>query len=348
MAPRPGSREGSINTQPRLSRQNSASTAHTNVFSDEYALDSSASLGGSTPVDSLHDSLDITLGPRENLIDEHTRATPRSAVPTPLVNLRASSSTPRNPSQANLAFLPHRPNQSLALSDASTTRSLSVSSRISMPRAHSPYNGPTAPSHPYAMYPQVTRASSIASASTVRPMERPFVAQGGPEHPYAMYQNNVPEDDDEPSSSVPLTLPAMASSFQESRSSGNDTGDIVGRDGHVETLPPYTRYADNVLDKGDMADIDRTRSAVIAVDDTPTEASTDPSTTPLTPRGAEAFEDAQARKEGWRIRAKRRKCCGIPCWIVVGVVTIILGATAVGGIIGGVIGTKQGVEKAEA
>ena len=178
-------------------------------------------------------------------------------------------------------------------------------------------------------------------------MERPFVPQGGPEHPYAMYQNTVPEEDDEPSSNVPLAFPGMSSSFQGSRSSGNETGDIVGTDGHVETLPPYTRYADNVVDKGDMAQIDQPRTAVVESSPTSTDSPNDQSATELTRTGVEVMEDAEARKEGWRTRAKRRKCCGAPCWMVVVLVTVVLIAAAVGGIIGGVIGNEKGVKHGE-
>lgn len=178
-------------------------------------------------------------------------------------------------------------------------------------------------------------------------MEGPFVSQGGPEHPYAMYQNTVPEEDDESSPSIPLAFPGATSSFQGSRSSGNDTGDIVGTDGHVETLPPYTRYADNSIAKGDMAEIDSPQTVVLETESTPIDHPTDRSTSELTPMGVEAVEDAEARKEGWRTRAKRRKCCGIPCWMALAVLAVVVIAAAAGGIIGGVIGNKQGVKHAE-
>jgi hypothetical protein len=163
-----------------------------------------------------------------------------------------------------------------------------------------------------------------------------------------MYQNTVPEEDDEPSPNGSLSFPGVNASFQGSRSSGNDTGDIVGTDGHVETLPPYTRYADNVVAKGDMAEFNRSETAVSVSDATPTDPPTNRSVTQLTPTGVEAVEDAEARKEGWKTRAKRRRCCGVPCWIVSLVVIVVFIATALGGIIGGVIGNRQGVERVEA
>jgi hypothetical protein len=162
-----------------------------------------------------------------------------------------------------------------------------------------------------------------------------------------MYQNTVPEEDDETSTNLPLAFPGANSSIQGSRSSGNDTGDIVGTDGHVESLPPYTRYADNVLAKGDMADIDQPRAAVVEAESTPTDPASGQSATELTPIGTRAIEDAEARKEGWRARAKRRRCCGLPCCIVLAVCAVVFIATAVGGIIGGVIGNGKGEERAE-
>lgn len=163
-----------------------------------------------------------------------------------------------------------------------------------------------------------------------------------------MYQNTVPEEDDGSSANVPLGFPTMNSRLREgSRTFGNDTGDIVGTDGHVESLPPYTRYADNVVAKGDMAEIEQPGTAVVESESSPTDPSAPDSTTELSRTGAEAVEDAEARKEGWRTRIKRRKCCGLPCGIVLLIIVIVCIAAAIGGIIGGIIGNKQGAESAE-
>jgi hypothetical protein len=164
-----------------------------------------------------------------------------------------------------------------------------------------------------------------------------------------MYQNTVPEEEDDTAnqSHIPLGVSGMGATLHGSSSSGDDTGDIVGSDGHVERLPPYTRYADNVVAKGDMAQLEQSVSPTVDTGSASTEPSTDRSTTELGPTGAEAFADAEARKEGWREKAKRRKCCGIPCWMVVFVITVFLIAATAGGIIGGVIGNRAGVEHGE-
>lgn len=191
-------------------------------------------------------------------------------------------------------------------------------------------------------------------------MERPFISQGGPEHPYGMYQNTVPEEDDDDvatSSGMGATFvgaPAVASSFAGgSSSSGNDTGDIVGSDGHVEQLPPYTRYADNVVAKGDMADINRdaptheqqspslTEASALSPNSSSSEAEINPSPTQ---------EESQeiARKEGLYERSKRRKCCGIPLIILVLLIAVIIVSAAVGGVVGGIVGNRKGADHAKA
>ena len=193
-------------------------------------------------------------------------------------------------------------------------------------------------------------------------MERPFVQQGGPEHPYAMYQNTVPEEDDDEteagsSNSVPVPLlgaPGLASSFAGgSSSSGNDTGDIVDRDGHVEQLPPYTRYADNIIAKGDMAQINRnpsvsaeqpspslTDSSLLSPNQSGSEAE-------INPRHSAQEEQEIASKEGFYERSKRRKCCGIPVIIVFLLAAIILTSATVGGVVGGIIGNRKGADHAK-
>lgn len=207
------------------------------------------------------------------------------------------------------------------------------------------------------MYPQVTRASSIASGSTVQPGERPFVPQGGPEHPYSMYQNAVPEEEDDDESHIipPLVFPGLGTSYQtSSTSSGNDTGDIVGSDGHVEQLPPYTRYADNVVAKGDMADINQNPSATDSP--SPSTVNTTTTLTPdqttsesgLNPAAAEREQEEVARKEGLYERSKKRKCCGIPVVILVLLIIVIIVSGAVGGVVGGVVGNRKGVDHAKA
>ncbi|RMZ92079.1 hypothetical protein DV736_g664, partial [Chaetothyriales sp. CBS 134916] len=357
---RPRSRPSLGNS--RLSRQTSTHSRASNVFSDEHAY----SDGEITPDEGSPES--PTLAPyRGSSPPNVTTAIPRSSLALSFTQNDRLSYTSSRGGPSGSTPLPHPAVAAAATnSDATTQRTLSSSSRFSIPRPQSPYRGPTAPSQPYALYPQVTRASSIASESTIRPAEQAFVAQGGPEHPYAMYQNTVPEeaddnsgDEDESSQHlrvVPLGFSSGPSTFGDrSTSSGNDTGDIVGSDGHIEQLPPYSRFADNVIAKGDMASIDTPSTTLVVTSTSQSEhtASTGDESEPGQGVGMNAVarepmeEDEQvARKENWLAKSKRRKCCGLPLLTIIILGFAIFAAAALGGIIGGVIGNQKGTDRA--
>ncbi len=221
-----------------------------------------------------------------------------------------------------------------------------------MPRAQSPYVGATGPSHPYAMYPQVTRASSVASESTLRP-DTGFIVPTVPEHPYAMYpQNTVPEEEDVPpvSTLIPLGFPGMGQAYQHrTRTAGNYIADIVGADGHIEELPPYTRYPDAGVAKESLAHIE------IPV----TGQGADRSDIPMSPQSTmERFSDndvalntaasrsagsqsEKSLKDRWRETGRRRVLCGLPCWVLLVMIAAMILVGAIGGVIGGVVGTNK-------
>lgn len=243
-------------------------------------------------------------------------------------------------------------------------RALSTSSRLTISRSESPYNGPSAPSHPYAMYSQMTRAPSVASQSTFRSFpESSFAARPRPEHPYHMYPQNTveAEDEDITANGIPLGFPRGTQFQPSSGGSSSEVGDIIGSDGHIEQLPPYTRYADNTVAKGNMDDINGRRlSRASRTSRAPTQASASTlnyvppletaSTTLLQPR--EQFEqdteEQIAKKEGWRDRATKRTIFGMPVWGVILIVLSVLFSAIIGGVVGGIIGNKQGAERAYA
>jgi hypothetical protein len=140
---------------------------------------------------------------------------------------------------------------------ASTVSNDTTSSFI-MSRTVSPFQGPSRPTHPYAMYPQGTGVPSpvLSVASTVRLPDRAFVGASGPAHPYGMYpQNTVPEGvdigDSAPVLSIPVGFPGLGQNYQRRLGpEGEEAGDIIGPDGHTEQLPPYTRYPDGIPPKG--------------------------------------------------------------------------------------------------
>jgi hypothetical protein len=213
--------------------------------------------------------------------------------------------------------------------------------------------GATGPSHPYGMYPQITRTSSIASASTVRPVERAFIAPGGPEHPYAMYpQNTVPEEDDVSlaQASIPLGFPGMGQQYQRiAETRRDDIADIVGSDGHVEELPPYTRYADGLAPKERLASLRGVTLPPVVHRDVP--MSPQSSRTRFSATGVELNSATSAElgsdssgsfKEKIKQKSKQRVCGGIPFWFIFVIVGVLLLGVVIGAIIGGVVGSRKG------
>ncbi|KAJ9610589.1 hypothetical protein H2200_005366 [Cladophialophora chaetospira] len=341
MARRPPSRRSMSMEEANTSRRSSTRT-NPNVFSDQYAVDRD-SLGPPSPSGSIDSR------PEELSLDQPRE--PREYIPPGLPGNTLSPNRASVTKRAMPAEYSGHPSRALSTSSRSFSdprRSLSTSSRFSIPRAQSPYRGPTAPSQPYGAYSQVTRASSVISDSTFRPQDLPFIPNGGPEHPYSMYPQNTVPDDDSSEAHVGLEFPGLGRPLQRaSRSPGNEVGDIVGTDGHIEQLPPYSRYADNVIAKGDMARIDPQRS-VTEESTTPTATSTAPiaeasgSDVELTAMGSRSAEDEVARKEGMSEKRRRRTFCGLPLWTVLIVVAIVVMAAVTGGVVGGVVGNQHG------
>lgn len=189
--------------------------------------------------------------------------------------------------------------------------------------------------------------------------ETPFVPRGGPEHPYALYtQNTVPEEEDEDitAGGIPVGFPGAANYQRPAGSSNSEVGDIVGSDGHVEQLPPYTRYADNTVAKGNMEHLDRaeptvtaesssssSQAAAAAAPEAPSEST---SAERLQPTEPFDVEGEQARKEGWRRTAQKKMCGVMPLWCLLVIIVVIIIAGTIGGVIGGVVGNQQGAARA--
>lgn len=342
----------SIMSPPRsISSSGSRSSnrmSNPNVFDDENELESLETPGNS-PFDADDDTTPTSASPLVH------NAAPNI---TSLNNPNPTASTPQQRCSASrkssgvrdaVSSTPNRSTSRASNTFSDIHRASSTSSRFSMPRSQSPYVGATGPSHPYGMYPQITRASSTASASTVRPVERPFMAPSGPEHPYAMYsQNTVPEEDDVSlaQANIPLGFPGMAQQYQrENETRREDIADIVGSDGHVEELPPYTRYANEAAPKESPP----SARAMPVPTATPAEI---PLSLPSQPtqhadhvvelnttasRNAESASSGSF-KEKIKRKGKKRLCCGLPFCVIIGV--LLLGVI-IGAIIGGVVGSGK-------
>jgi hypothetical protein len=348
----PEARDQPSTSIPRLSlpQLTSIRIPNPNIFSDEYALDPLDISASSSPVSPIPPSenepaFDIFSTPRASTEDN------RSLPDAPSISNRPNS-TLKRPREVQDAT-PRRSISAASNAESITHRTSSTSSRFSMTRSQSPYIGASGPSHPYAMYPQVTRASSIASASTIRPAERAFIPPTGPEHPYAMYsQNTVPEEDDMhlPPMSIPLGFPGLGQIYQQgSRSAGNDIADIVGADGHVEELPPYTRYPDNSVPKDSMPQLDiplngqpQNRPDIpMSPQSTPSLFSDNNIALNMAAARTAGSDSESSFKERWREKSRRRVLCGLPLWCLLALVAIMILVGAIGGVIGGVVANRR-------
>jgi hypothetical protein len=337
---------------PRLSlpQLTSIRIPNPNVFSDEYALDPLESSASSSPISPIRHShnepaVDIFSTPRPSTENS------RSPLDAPSLSNRPNSILKR-PHEGQDAT-PRRSISVVSNAESGTRRTSSTSSRFSMARSQSPYVGASGPSHPYAMYPQVTRASSTASASTIRPAERGPIPSARPEHPYAMYpQNIVPEEDDvqPPPMSIPLGFPGMGEAYQQgSRSVGHDIADIVGADGHVEQLPPYSRYPDTGTPKDSVPQLSIAMSG--QTQDRPdTPMLPQPTVSPFSNRpvplnmaaARTAGSDSDSSfKERWREKGKRRVLCGLPLWCLLVLIAAMILVGAIGGLIGGIVANRH-------
>ncbi|OBT69473.1 hypothetical protein VE03_01048 [Pseudogymnoascus sp. 23342-1-I1] len=233
-----------------------------------------------------------------------------------------------------------------------------------------PYQGPTRPSHPYRMYPQMgrpARAASVATTSSFPASEQSYSGPNGPTHPYGMYpQNTVAESeagDIEPPANIPVGFPGLSGDQYQRRlgPDGEEAADIIGPDGHTEQLPPYTKYPDEVFARklmpssapgapgssaaasgaGGMGlatrnpEFSSENLAISPIEPTsPRSTLSVQSGDPVRRGGGEAESEKPAEKR-WKTMAKQKVCGFLPVWaLVLIVLLVIVLALLVGNILG--------------
>ena len=370
----------------------SVRSSNPNIFSDDYALDPLELTDGQQAKlpdrDGSHGGHDVA--PLSQVLD-----TPRRSLSfqrTPEGSFRRSRGSQRSEGQSSTSsrFDDHgsqtsRPPRSVAsvsdLGNSLSTPHPSIRSisTFGFPRAQSPYQGATGPSHPYGMYPQdigVARTPSVATTSTLRQPERSYSGPNGPTQPYGMYpQNTVPEDDQDAVAGMPLPIgagfPGLQGQNYQRRlgPDGEDVDDLIGPDGYAEQLPPYSRYANGVPPKysSGIGSFRRSTTAPTLMEDS--QETLNNSESPVRMRGeagaVNPFGDSATEldsattaaavfpkdeggnfKERVREKSKRKVCYGVlPCWLLGLIITVIIFAVFLGGIIGGVFAHRRGEEK---
>ncbi|POR37347.1 Uncharacterized protein TPAR_02454 [Tolypocladium paradoxum] len=118
----------------------------------------------------------------------------------------------------------------------------SISTGVPLIQPETPYQGPSDPSHPYQMYPQ--RTFSNATASTAPHVDRQsYDGPHGPTHPYTLYTQNTAAGEETAQEHIPVGFTGMGNTYQRQIGpDGEEAGDLIGPLGHLEELPPYTRY----------------------------------------------------------------------------------------------------------
>ncbi|KAI5286454.1 hypothetical protein KEM54_006775 [Ascosphaera aggregata] len=233
-----------------LHRASTETRSNPDIFSDDYAIDETHDRGNARTDNeafrhgaefatsntiSVESPFDDSLALVPINMQSHFNQSSRQSVDS----LETIHTHQRNDLTSTIRVPP-----SPSIAPSESQRSISTASRFSVPHVMSPYMGPSGPSHAYSMYPQdvgLARMNSTSTTSTTRPIDRASIRATAPQHPYLMYpQNTVPEDILEHNPVIPVGFPGRQMVCPPAP---NEVGDIVGPDGHTETLPPYSRYA---------------------------------------------------------------------------------------------------------
>ncbi|KAJ9316862.1 hypothetical protein DTO271D3_2995 [Paecilomyces variotii] len=383
---------GTQDHRDSLSRRSlSTRFSNPNVFSDEFSLDPldppDSDRIHRNPSISSHDS-SITLRSNNYAPLRSKPSLTTDVAPPPEVNPfddNARSSLDDVPHRSSLpqkgGMTMNRNSTATVSSGVSTPtiarRSLSTSSHFSMPRAQSPYTGATGPSHPYAMYPQlgVSRSPSVTTASTVRGVDRPLIGANAPQHPYAMYPQNILPEEGMDADIPPVGFPGHSQPYQRPPGrADDDVGDIIGPDGHLEQLPPYSRYPDGIPPKIGMGpasiasanrerdlqdhDWDPAELAVSGVSSSRTLLPGEPAArpppppppppSPPPPAAVQSEPQVDSFEEKVKRKGTQRTCFGVPIWMFVLIAAVLIIGAAIGGVIGGVLGARKGEQSGAA
>jgi hypothetical protein len=333
-----------------------------NVFSDDYSADSPATSLASNPRRSASiSSIDSSSTLRFSHVPHGRPSTSRDEITADPFADDARSSLEDFARPSSIRKGHDVPNRYSSVTTASTVSTRSGSQVI--PRAMSPYRGATGPSHPYTMYPQigVGRSASVATTSTIRPVDAPLQGAMAPQHPYGMYQQNIDVEEDLGDQMIPLGFPRGGLLSHPRPSQADDVGDIVGLDGHLEHLPPYSRYPAGFrgpkIGRGPASIASVMREQEYAPDrDAPVESEISSATlvnrssTRSSRRSEEQSilipaENAVHEKSE---RRGQRKCCGTPVWLLALLGLGMLIGALIGGVIGGVLGERAAERRSAA
>ncbi|KHN99051.1 uncharacterized protein MAM_02749 [Metarhizium album ARSEF 1941] len=213
--------------------------AENTVGDDEYDLAAHAVSDGFRPVANDSPESPRTNPPPSPLPTRfHLSNVPRSPPPPAfspvkgLADLNRPSSTSKPPRFHDTLTL-----RNDGLESAHVVQSSSPSSSF---QGGGPYQGSTQPSHPYQLYTQRTYSNATSSTS---PSSETLDETRVPAHPYDLYTQNITTPDESTQQRIPIGFNGMGNSYRRQIGpDGEDAGDLIGPLGHMEELPPYSRY----------------------------------------------------------------------------------------------------------
>ena len=254
--------------------QRSSSNSHAN--SDEsYHLEDITVADGFRPSNPVPDSTSSTsqsdsqpAAPQPLLLSPLSRiAPPSQPISFSPTEQTTSSSTPApditnkgNPGPAiprpSSVSKPHRPHESLTLRNDGSSATIANSSTNSQDTNDSPLTQNESNSHPSSsLFGSSAEASRTGTTNSTRPLiERAYDGPRGPTHPYALYPQNTATSEELSNQHIPVGFPGHGMAYQRQLGpDGEEIGDLIGPLGHMEELPPYTRYPEQTYLRRDGA-----------------------------------------------------------------------------------------------
>ena len=99
-------------------------------------------------------------------------------------------------------------------------------------------------SHSYHAYRQASETNASGQMGDTH-REGDYNGPRGPTHPYSLYPQSTAPMEDNSGHDIPVGFTGMGATYQRQLGpDGEEAGDLIGSDGHLEELPPYTRYPD--------------------------------------------------------------------------------------------------------
>ena len=125
---------------------------------------------------------------------------------------------------------PPRPHDSLTLRNDGPGAT-SQPGGLRVPSSLGPNNG----------FPSSISSASSSTAAVVG--ESSYNGPRGPTHPYSLYTQNTVTDDTSSEDHVPLGFSGLGDAYRRQLGpDGEESGGLIGPLGHLEELPPYSRY----------------------------------------------------------------------------------------------------------